>query len=199
MANKQLGLFDTPPTEEEKPHPVYAVLDFETGGLDPKECGLCSVAIIQLDQNFEEYDRFYFVLYEPDKRYEADALRVNGFTREQLERDGLRPETFLSILHQLIDKYIMVNHNSAFDCKFLNTRGWDIQKSIDTMVNDINVAPSARHKLGLVYNRLFGHDFVGAHNALDDTAATCEVLRWQVKKDPKYGRPKQIVWDRYKR
>lgn len=199
MANKQLGLFDTPPEEKKAPTPKFAVLDFETGGLDPKECGLCSVAITQLDEDFEEYDRFYFVLYEPGKRYEADALRVNGFTLEQLERDGLRPETFTLLLHQLVDRYVMVNHNSAFDCKWLLERGWDIKESVCTMENSLSIWPGQRAKLRMVYNRIFGSDFEGAHNALDDTAATCEVLRWQVKKDPKYGQPKKIVWDRYKR
>jgi DNA polymerase III alpha subunit (gram-positive type) len=197
--NKQLGLFDAPPVEKEVLPPHYVVLDFETGGFNEKECGLCSVGIILLDKNLEECYRTVLTLYEPGKRYEEGALKVNGFTEEQLQRDGMRPETFIPLLHQLVDKYVMVNHNGAFDCNFLNARGWSIQESVDTMVNDIAIAPSQKHKLGMVYNRLFGHDFARAHNALADVEATCEVLRWQVKRDPKYGQAKPIVWDRYKR
>jgi DNA polymerase III epsilon subunit-like protein len=197
--NKQLGLFDSPPEEKKELPPHYAVLDFETGGFDEKVCGLCSVGVILLDKNLEECYRTVLTLYEPGKRYEEGALRVNGFTVAHLEQYGMRPETFIPLLHQLVDKYVMVNHNSGFDCAWLNARGWNIQESVCTMENDISIAPSSKHKLGIVYNRVFGHDFTGAHNALADAEATCEVLRWQVKKDPKYSLPKPIVWDRYKR
>jgi DNA polymerase III epsilon subunit-like protein len=195
--NKQLGLFDATAEEKEELPPHYVVLDFETGSLDPKTGGLCSVGIILLDKNLEECYRTILTLYEPGKRYEPDALRVNGFTIEQLERDGMRPETFIPLLHQLADKYVMVNHNSQFDVRWLNERGWDIQEAVCTMENSLSIWPTQRAKLGMVYNRIFGHDFTGAHNALADVEATCDVLRWQVKKDPKYGHPKPINWNRF--
>ena len=72
--------------------PKYAVLDFETGGLDEKVCGLASVGVIRLDENLQEVDRDYFLMYEEDKVYDQGALDVNQLTLAQLQAEGLRPD-----------------------------------------------------------------------------------------------------------
>ena len=193
--SRQLDMF-----EMADPNPaMYSVLDFETGGLKEKVNGLCSVAIISLGAELEELNRFYALLYEPGKVYEAEALRVNGFTLDTLEKEGLRPDEFIPILHSLIDGSVVICHNAQFDVRWLNARGWNIQEAICTMENDFAISPYQKHKLGLVYNRYFGHDFVGAHNALADVEAAIEVLRWQKAKDAQYLNPKPINWDRFKR
>lgn len=195
MANTQLDMFSEPVKKYDK----FVVLDFETGGLDEQECGLASAGMVFLDSDLEETYRCYVVLYEPDKRYEASALRVNGLSLEELKEKGMKPESFIPLFHQLLDDRVKVCHNAQFDLRWLNARGWNIQEAICTMENDYSIAPAYKHKLGIVYNRYYGHDFEGAHNSMSDADATADVLRWQVKMNQKYGIPKQINWDRFSR
>jgi len=179
--------------------PIYCCIDFETGGLDEKTCGLSSAGIVRLDEDLKEVDRSYFLMYEPDRKYEQSALNVNKLTLDQIQKEGKRPEEFLPILHDLCDGMIMVCHNSQFDLRWANNRGFNFTDAVCTMENSMSIWPSQKAKLGMVYNRIFGHDFVGAHNALDDVLATIDVLRWQVSQDNKWGEPKPINWDRFKR
>jgi DNA polymerase III alpha subunit (gram-positive type) len=177
---------------------TYAWLDFETGGFDEKADGLVSVAVIRLDQDLNEIDRSYLELYEEDKNYSPSAMKVNGYTVEYLKEHGLRPDVFIPMLHDLIDGCIMGNHNSAFDCKWLNARGWNIQESCDTMVMSLGLYPYAKAKLGIAASRE-GIEVKDAHNALGDTAMTVELFKKYVAKNPKYLQPNPIVWDRFKR
>jgi DNA polymerase III epsilon subunit-like protein len=194
MNAQQLDMF-----EEKVQNPAkYVVLDFETGGLDEKRNGLCSVGIICLDADLQEIARFYSVLYEPGKIYEEGALRVNGFTVEQLQKEGLLPHQFLPLLHSYIDGATIVNHNSQFDVRWLNVRGWNIQESVCTMELAYQTWPTQKAKLGIVYNRMFGHDFVGAHNALADVEATIELLKYFNHKNPALLNPAPINWNRFK-
>lgn len=200
MESKQLGLFDAPLKQQEEKSKIstHVVMDFETGGVDPKTNGLASVGVMWLDENLEEVDRFYFILYEPDKKYEAEALRVNGLTMEQLERDGLRPETFVPLFHRLFDGKIMVNHNSAFDCAFLRRLGWNIQESCDTIAMRQELYPYKRAKLFMACQDE-GVEVKDAHNAMADVVMTAELFRKYAAKNPKYKTPSKIDWMRFKR
>ena len=70
---EQISMFDVKT-------PKYCVLDFETGGLNEKVNGLASVGVIRLDENLQEVDRDYFLMYEEDKTYDQGALDVNQLT-----------------------------------------------------------------------------------------------------------------------
>ena len=196
---KQLDMFDIQP-EYLPGMAKHAVLDFETGGTDNKRNALCSVAIVRVDCNFKEIDRYYTLIIDtPDKIIEGEALRINGLTREQIAAEGRPwPEVFAEIKNRLWD-CIPVAHNAQFDFGFLRERGYSITHAVCTMENDFALFPAQKHKLGLVYQRLYGSQFAGAHNALGDVLATVQVLKWQVAKDPKYGVAQEINWNRFKR
>jgi DNA polymerase III alpha subunit (gram-positive type) len=179
--------------------PKLAVFDLETGGFNEKVNGIASFAVVRLDENLNEVDRHYSLTYEPDKVYEQSALDVNGLKLEQLQSEGWRPAQFLHLCKGLFEGMTIVGHNLQFDSRFFNARGFDIQNGICTMENDYDLTPYAKHKLGIVYNRYYGHDFTGAHDALFDVLATIDLLKWQIAKDPKYGVARQINWDRFKR
>ncbi len=195
--NTQLNMFDIRAEDA----PKWAVLDFETGGVDSAHHALCSVAIVRVDSEFKEVDRYYTLIIDyPDKVVQADALRVNGLTLEQIKSEGKPWSEVFEDIKNLLNGCIPVAHNAQFDYRFLKERGYPIEDAVCTMENDYKIFPYQKHKLGLVYNRIFGHDFVGAHNALDDVLATVEVLKWQVQtKGAEYGEPKKINWDRFKR
>lgn len=178
--------------------PKYAVLDFETGGLNEKTCGLASVGVIRLDENLQEVDRDYFLMYEEDKVYEQGALDVNQLALAQLQAEGVRPEQFIPRLHELVDGLIMVNHNSSFDCKWARRIGIDVSKSVCTMELSMKKWPGKKAKLGIVYNRVFGSDFSGAHNALNDVQATVDLFKWFYSQDRYSVVPQEINWNRFK-
>lgn len=187
---EQLSMFDIK-------SPKYAVLDFETGGLDEKVCGLASVGVIRLDENLQEVDRDYFLMYEEDKVYEQGALDVNQLTLEQLRAEGLRPEQFIPRLHELVDGLVMVNHNSSFDCKWLLARGWSIQEAIDTMALSLELYPYQKAKQTIAAQRE-GIVVTNAHNALADVEVCAELLRKYALKKADALTPKPIVWNRWK-
>ena len=177
----------------------WNVLDFETGGLEAKTSALCSVACAQVDEDFEEVARYYTIIKDGVGKFLSDeALRVNGIKREEIAHGTPWEDVFVAIKNML-EGCIPVAHNAQFDFRFLKERGYPIENAVCTMENDYKISPSTKHKLGMVYNRIFGHDFVGAHNSLDDVIATLQVLKWQVAQDPKYGEPQPINWTRFDR
>ena len=178
-------------------NPKYCVLDFETGGLNEKVNGLASVGVIRLDENPQEVDRAYFLMYEEDKTYEQGALDVNQLTLEQLQREGVRPEQFIPRLHELVDGLIMVNHNSKFDMAWLNARGWSIQETIDTMVLSLELYPHQKAKQTIAAQRE-GIVVTNAHNALADVEVCAELLRKYALKKADALTPKPIVWNRWR-
>jgi len=177
--------------------PKYAVLDFETGGLDEKVCGLASVGVIRLDENLQEVDRDYFLMYEEDKVYDQGALDVNQLTLAQLQSDGVRPDVFIPRLHELVDGLILVNHNSAFDAKWMRRIGFDINESIDTMVLSLVLYPYQKAKQTIAAQRE-GIVVTNAHNALADVEVCAELLRKYALKKVDALTPKPIVWNRWK-
>lgn len=180
--------------------PQFCIIDFETAGLYPALNAIVSVGVVRLDENLEEVDRWYTVIKDyPDKVISDEALKVNGITREEIEA-GMPVDLALNILNGVfLHGCVPVAHNASFDFDFLRKRGFDYPEAICTMENSMRIWPTQKAKLGLVYNRIYGHDFTGAHNALDDTLACADVLRWQAKKDPKYLIPKPINYERFKR
>jgi len=181
--------------------PRICIIDFETGGKYPALNAIASVGVVRLNENLEEVDRWYTIIKDyPDKVINDEALKVNGITREEIA-NGMPVDLALNILTGVfLHECTPVAHNASFDFDFLRKRGFDYPLAVCTMENDYKISgPFAKHKLGIVYNRIYGHDFVGAHNALDDVLATADVLRWQAKKDAKYLTPQPINYDRFKR
>ena len=174
-------------------------IDFETGGTNNKTSALCSVACVQVDEDFNEVSRYYSTIRDVDgKFYEYEAMKINGLNQDDLKANGTPWEYVFTAIKNMLNGCIPVAHNAQFDLGFLVQRGYPIDKAVCSMENDYKISPATKHKLGMVYNRIYGHDFVGAHNSLDDVVATLQVLKWQVAQDPKYGEPQPINWDRFK-
>lgn len=197
---QQLGLFDAPPKEDKAGVPKYCVIDLETGGVDKERNSICSVAVVRVDKDFAEIDRFYSLVVDtPDKTTENEALRVNGLTREQISKEGRPWHQVFSEIQRLLKGCVPVAHNCSFDYGFLRLRGYEVLEAIDTMELAWKVWPSQKAKLGMVYNRMYGHELEGAHNSLFDVLATIELLKWFYKKDPALLSPSKVNWDRFKR
>ncbi len=193
----QLGLFDAPVVESRA---KYAVLDFETGGTDAKRNALCSVALVQIDENLDEVSRYYtLILDAPDKVIEPEALRINGLSLDEICHNGKSWTEVFEEIKSRLNGCIPVAHNAQFDYRFLRERGHDVGDAICTMELSWKVWPTQKAKLGIVYNRMYGHDFSGAHNSLFDVLATIELMKWFKQNKPEMLRPAPINWDRFKR
>ena len=103
-------------------------IDFETGGLNPKDCDITQAAgIIEIDGKVVEEFEF---LARPDSpaRVSAEALRVTGQTLEQVMAHPLSQRELYGKLLALFgrhvdkfkksDKFIWAGQNPRFDMDF---------------------------------------------------------------------------------
>jgi DNA polymerase-3 subunit epsilon len=154
-----------------------AVLDFETGGTDPKIHAICSVAVITLAPDWRETHRYYTLIRDvPERLIEDQALDINHLTRAEIAAEGRPIEQVLDEIYALVDGRIVAAHNAAFDVGHLNARGFDIVEAIDTMCLSWKVWPGQSAKLQEVARR-FGVTPSIAHHALGDVETTIAVLQ----------------------
>jgi len=180
----------------------FVCLDTETTGLDPKVNGLASIACISLDENLEIVSEFYTLVNETDKKIEQEALNINGLKIEDLKNAPLSVAVMNTIATILDDK-IVICHNAAFDIAWLNNRGFNITKAIDTMDLSWLYNPGQKAKLGIVCER-FAIPVENAHNSLGDTRMTVKLLKKFVENKSfaeKHNilEPKPINFDRWKK
>jgi len=173
-------------------------LDFETGGLDAKTCGLTQLAFLTVDEQGEVLDMGNFDI-KPFEGSEVSptALKVTNKTYDEVmgyEDEGIVLQLFLEILEKHINKmsrdenFTVGAYNGQFDVQFL--AAWMERHNkkffnyFNYHVNDplalvrvlrwegkVNI-PSL--KLSEVYKALFNEEF-DAHDALADILATKRV------------------------
>lgn len=185
----------------------YFAFDTETTGLPVgrakptplnvdnwNNCRMLSMAIVEFDENHEILSTTYEIV-KPDG-FEVDATHIHGITEEMAIEKGLPFETIYKMITDTITTTPkMVGHNIQFDINVLQAeairRGLD-QTALNTiepictlkMAKQLFLKPS---KLTILYKSLFGEDFDGAHNALNDTIAAGMVYK-KLLGDPRvYG------------
>jgi DNA polymerase III epsilon subunit-like protein len=197
MVVQQLDMFAPVPV---KTRAKYAVLDFETGGTKPETSALCSVAVVRVDENFDEVDSYSTLIIDlPNKIVEREALAINGLTLEEINSKGKEWYYVFEDIKALLAGCIPCGHNVAFDFAFLKNRGYPIETCVCTMELAWKTWPTQKAKLGIVYNRMYGTDFAGAHDALNDVRATIELMKWFNEKNPALLEPAPVNWNRFKR
>jgi len=100
------------------------VIDTETGGLESSEHSILSLAaVVWVDGSID--GKFQVIIREPQMSTTLEALRINGFTQEILDTEGVSPVTAVNALqnflltHDLRSRVTLVGHNVAFDLGFL--------------------------------------------------------------------------------
>jgi DNA polymerase III epsilon subunit-like protein len=157
---------------------VYAVLDLETGGLDPKVCAIGSVAVMTLDREFAEVTRYHrLIADEPTRVWTPDAIAVNGLDPAHLREHGTPIAQVLADLKAGLPGKVVVGHNVRFDLSFLAVRGILVPESICTLELARKLLGMMRsYKLGDVADRL-GVPKGPAHDAMGDVETTANVFR----------------------
>jgi len=179
----------------------FVVIDFETGGLDPKTAALCSVGMVVLDgTTLKVVDQYYSLIQdEPEKIISPEALAVNGITLDQIKSNGLSIGFILNMIIDYLDNATIVCHNAAYDIAFLKHRGFvEYTEAVDTMDIAWKIWPYQKAKLALVCQRA-NIEVENAHNSLGDALMTAKLLQYFAKIDPEYLNPKPINFDRWKK
>jgi DNA polymerase III epsilon subunit-like protein len=175
----------------------YFAFDTETTGLPVNRakptplnvdnwdnCRMLSMAIVEFDENHNVLSTTYEIV-KPDG-FEVDATHIHGITEEMANEKGIPFESVYKMITDTISKTPkMVGHNIQFDINVLQSEA--IRRGLDqTVLNTIEPICTLRMakqlffkpvKLGILYNNLFGEDFDGAHNALNDTIAAGMVYK----------------------
>jgi DNA polymerase-3 subunit epsilon len=183
---------------------VVAWMDTETGGLDKDKCAILSLAII-ITNNMKEVARKEF-RFRPSNYdiVEDGALKVNGFTRQQIntfptfEAEIKKMQLFLDkyinlCINQENKFYIGGQNNIDFDTPFIMkwlkrkasvlsfTDYFHLNGQIDTKVISKAYGGAIWPKERPYNNKLttmsefYGLDTDLAHTAIDDTARTIQI------------------------
>jgi DNA polymerase III epsilon subunit-like protein len=121
----------------------WIFLDFETGGFDPKTCGVCEVAMVGIKgDTLEKIDIVSTYIKPYGLIYDDKALQSNGITFEDME-SGVTLQEAVNEMIELLrkadysprnkgSKPILVAHNSPFDKGFL-IQMFSITKKLDEL------------------------------------------------------------------
>jgi DNA polymerase III epsilon subunit family exonuclease len=166
----------------EVPAPAaYVVVDCETTGTDPAVDEIVSLAVLRLDPDGIETDRFVS-LVRPSSPIPAEATAVHGIGDEDVAEAPrfaeIAPEVF-----GLLDGAVLVAHNASFDLGMLqhafaragvDYRPGGVACTLDAFRLLEPREPS--HRLESICRRQ-GITLEDAHEALGDVVATAALLR----------------------
>lgn len=145
-------------------------------------------AIVATSDTFEEVASLYFtVKYDPKYEWSAEAEKIHGITREQLENEGLDSDEAAATLAGFIldhfgtSKVAFMGHNAGFDIaamrQLLEPHG--VMPALHHVVLD--TSPAGFIAVGKYKSNDLFETFIGGrsevHNALDDARMTLTVAR----------------------
>src|SRR6056300_77751 len=157
------------------------------------KCRMLTLAFVKYSSEGRELGSYHGTVY-PDT-FDVAATHVHGITQEYARENG-QPFGYLyaSLKEATKDTKLLVANNSAFDENVFFSecyrRGFDTEPFDDvTFVDTLDMARSIyptlkNHKLITVYDHIFGEEFDGAHDALNDARACGDV--YPVMRDKKW-------------
>ena len=159
----------------------YAVFDCETTGTDTGRDEIVSLALLQLDPDGLETDR-YTCLLRPTREIPAEATAVHGISATDVA-DAPSFGDLAVELRVLLGDAVFVAHNVGFDLPMLEhafeRSGIDYRPPATACTLEAFrlLEPLAdNHRLQSICKRR-GITLEGAHEALSDVLATAELLR----------------------
>ena len=164
---------------------MWISVDIETDGPCPGLFSMLSVGAVVVDG---EYTKNFYTTFRPiSDRYQSEALKVAGFTREETLFFNDPEDAMLDFFHWLQEvnpkneRLFFVSDNPAFDWQFINYYFWDYVGA--------NPFGYSATNLGSLYKGIVGDMFKNfkhlritphTHNALDDARGNAEAL-WRMK------------------
>lgn len=109
-----------------EPYPIL-VLDTETGGLNPKEHSLLTVAGIAWTPDRQPAPLFSFYVREHHVNVTQEAMKINRVDLQKVEEEGLSPKEAVEAIRYALDhhygpsreKVMLCGHNVDFDKQFI--------------------------------------------------------------------------------
>jgi DNA polymerase-3 subunit epsilon len=166
--------------------PGYAVFDCETTGTDPEQDEIVSFAVVLLDPDGTETERFASFV-RPSCPIPEDATAIHGIS----DADVAAAPTFAkfgSRLLKLLESRVFVAHNASFDLAMLQstfqTAGLEFRPvAVACTLDAFRVLEplAENHQLGTLCER---HGVaLAAHDALSDTLAAAALVRVLLGRD----------------
>lgn len=180
----------------------YIVFDCETGGLDCTKNPILEIALVTLDKNLKEIDRYetYIKPYD-DLVVDPDALKANGIKLRDVENSGISKKEAIKNLTTYFKKSstgnhpsmrpIVVGHNIPFDIGFMDElfknekiKFKDLKQNIfiDTMGDATRSWPKINSLNLTACCEQAGISLINAHRAMPDVLATADLFRYFNKK-----------------
>lgn len=194
----------------------FLAFDLETTGLPTgRRCGfrnleafdscrILSFAVVEFE-NMEECGT-YSGLIKPDG-YEVsqESFQVHGISQEKALAEGRDFEdVYEELCHLFTQIPNIVGHNVTFDLNVISSEAYRRGLSTEIFEN-INVFCTLRMtreiffepmKLGIIYNKLFGQELKGAHDAVADARASGEIFVYYQTCNPRTYNPIDVktIW-----
>ena len=156
----------------------FAIIDLETSGFNPPGSKILEIAILKIDRDGNEIDRFETLINPEDGN--VGRTDIHGIELRLLNGAPTFDEASGRIL-ELIQDSIIVAHNARFEENFLaselNEAGHDLDliPALDTLWLARNTIELPNYKLDTVVNG-FNERIIDAHTALGDVIAVSKIL-----------------------
>jgi DNA polymerase III epsilon subunit-like protein len=156
----------------------FAIIDLETSGFNPPGSKILEIAILKVDRDGNELDRFETLINPEDGN--VGRTDIHGIELRMLNGAPTFDEASGRIL-ELIQDSIIVAHNARFEENFLayelNEAGHDLDliPALDTLWLARNTIELPNYKLDTVVNG-FNERIIDAHTALGDVIAVSKIL-----------------------
>jgi DNA polymerase III epsilon subunit-like protein len=156
----------------------FAIIDLETSGFNPPGSRILEIAILKIDKNGKEIERFASLIDPEDGN--VGRTDIHGIELEMLRGAPTFDEVSGRVL-ELMQDSIIVAHNARFEENFLafelNEAGHDLDliPALDTLWLARNTIELPNYKLDTVVNG-FNERIIDAHTALGDVVAVSKIL-----------------------
>ncbi|PUU95298.1 PolC-type DNA polymerase III [Halanaerobium sp.] len=157
----------------------FIVFDLETTGLNPSQHEIIEIGAVKI-KNGEKIDEFKSFI-NPGVKIPAKITEITGIN-DRMVADAPDLEAVINDFVNFAGDGVLVAHNADFDYGFIRTalEKLEIEKDDYTVLDTLGLAralvkDSKNHKLNTLA-KYFGVDLENHHRALDDAAATAEVL-----------------------
>jgi len=156
----------------------FTIIDLETSGFNPPGSKILEIAVLKIDKDGNEIDRFETLIDPEDGK--VGRTDIHGIHIQMLRGAPTFDEVSGRIL-ELIQDSIIVAHNARFEENFLvfelNEAGHDLDliPALDTLWLARNTIELPNYKLETVVNGFNGR-LVDSHTALGDVISVSKIL-----------------------
>lgn len=164
---------------------MIVVFDLETTGLDPQSDRIVQFAGVKVDEEFKEVDRME-MLIDPGLPIPPEATAVNNITNEKV-KDALPFEAVASTIYDFMYDCDLGGFNIlAFDIPFIQRELRDCNLQLQLNGKRIIDASEMFRRMApmrlIDALRFYCGETHRAHDALEDTVATVDVIKAQFER-----------------